>query len=84
MWLAPESVRASARNCSIAVDMETVRQLCEDYGGIEACEESFRFVSAEFEALADEAYGELNYPQITLNSAWDVFIAVCDHLRDFQ
>ena len=84
MWLAPESVHASAQNCSIAVDMETVCQLHEDYGGMGACKESFHFVSAEFEALADKAYGELNCPQITLNGAWDVFIAVCDHLRDFQ
>jgi len=51
-----------------------------DLGGAEGREQAFRFVDAEFEALADEALAELNYPDITLSSAWDVFIAVHDLL----
>ena len=60
--------------------MHTVRQLRMDLGGAEGREQAFRFVDAEFEALADEALAELNYPDITLSSAWDVFIAVHDLL----
>jgi len=33
-----------------------------------------------FEALADEALAELNYPDIALSIAWDVFITVHDLL----
>ena len=60
--------------------METVHQLREDLGGAEGRDQSFRFVDAEFVALADEALCELNYPEITLSSAWDVFIAIHDLL----
>lgn len=80
MWLVPDSVCATSRNCSVRIDMHTVRQLRMDLGGAEGREQAFRFVDAEFEALADEALAELNYPDITLSSAWDVFIAVHDLL----
>lgn len=80
MWLAPESVCATSRNCSVYVNMHTVRQLREDLGGAEGREQAFQFIDAEFEALADEALAELNYPNITLSNAWDVFIAVNDLL----
>ena len=52
----------------------------EDLGGIEGREKVMRFVDAEFEAQADGVLAELNYPNITLSSAWDVFIAVHDVL----
>jgi hypothetical protein len=80
MWLVPEAVRATARNCSVRVDMATVHQLREELGGEEAREQAFRFVDAEFEALADDALADLDYPEITLSSAWDVFIAITDVL----
>jgi hypothetical protein len=80
MWLAPESVCATSRNCSVGIDMHTVHQLREDMGGAEGREQAFRFVDAEFEALADGALAELNYPDITLSSSWDIFVAVHDLL----
>lgn len=80
MWLVPQAVHATSRNCSVNVNMHTVRQLREDLGGVEKCEQAFRFIDAEFEALADSALAELNYPDITLSSAWDVFIAITDIL----
>jgi hypothetical protein len=80
MWLVPESVCATSRNCSIRVNLDTVHQLREDLGGTEGRQQAFRFVDAEFEALADEALAELKYPDITLSSAWDVFVAVNDLL----
>jgi len=60
--------------------MDIVRELREELGGTEGREQAFRFVDAEFEALADDALAELNYPDITLSSAWDVFVAVNDLL----
>ncbi|KAH7929145.1 hypothetical protein BV22DRAFT_1029764 [Leucogyrophana mollusca] len=80
LWLAPESARATARDCSIAVDMRLVQQLREALGGREARDLAFRFVDAEFEAMADEALGGLEFPDITLSSAWDVFVAIVDTL----
>ncbi|KAH7904526.1 hypothetical protein BJ138DRAFT_1119331 [Hygrophoropsis aurantiaca] len=80
MWLAPESVRANARNCSISVDTNLVRQLREELGGAEERERLMNFVDAEFKAAADDALGQLGYPIITLSSAWDVFVAVVDIL----
>ena len=60
--------------------MHTVHELRMDLGGAEGRKQAFRFVDVEFEALADEALAQLNYPDITLSSAWDVFIAVHDLL----
>ena len=54
--------------------------LREELGGAAKREQAFRFVDAEFEALADNALAELNYPDITLSSSWDVFIAIVDIL----
>lgn len=80
MWLVPDAVRGTARNCSVFVNMNTVHQFREDLGGVEAREQAMRFVDLEFEAQANEAYGELKYPVITLASAWDIFVAVVDIL----
>jgi hypothetical protein len=80
MWLVPEAVCATSRNCSVNVNMETVYQLRKDLGGAEAREQAFRFVDVEFDAIADNALAKLNYPDITLSSAWDVFIAITDIL----
>ena len=59
--------------------MDTVYQLREELGGAEKCKQAFQFVDAEFEALADNALGELNYPDI-LSSLWDIFVAIVDIL----
>lgn len=80
MWLAPKSVRATARNCSVQVNMESVHRLRDEMGGHEAREEAMQFVSEEFAAEADNALGQLGFPPITLSSAWDVFLAVDDIL----
>jgi hypothetical protein len=80
MWLVPDAVRATARNCSVRVDMATVQQLREELGGREGRDQAFRFVDAEFIALADDALADLDYPAITLASAWDVFVAISDKL----
>jgi hypothetical protein len=85
MWLIPDAVRATACNCSIRVNMDTVHQLREDLGGNEAREASLCFMDAEFEARADDVYGDLHYPEITLSSAWDIFVAVVDILsHDYE
>jgi hypothetical protein len=81
MWLAPQSVQETARDCSITINMKTVHQLREELGGVEARDAAFRFVDPEFQADADEAYVELGCPDITLLSAWDIFIAVADILN---
>ena len=80
MWLVPDSVCATSHNCSIHVDMHMVHELRKDLGGAEGHEQAFRFIDTGFEALTDEALARLNYPDITLSSAWDVFIAVHDLL----
>lgn len=80
MWLTPTSVRATARNCSVRVNMESVRRLRGEMGGHEGREEAMQFVSEEFAAEADNAFGALGYPLITLSSAWDIFVAVDDIL----
>ena len=80
MWLVPDAVRETARNCSVRVDMASVHQLREELGGKEGKEKAFRFVDAEFEALADDALADRDYPEITLASAWDVFVAISDKL----
>ena len=80
MWLVPDSVRVTARDCSIHVNMNTVQQMREDLGGAEGREKAMRFVDVEFQAEADEVLAELKYPNITLSSAWDIFVAVHDVL----
>jgi len=80
MWEVPEEVVASARNCFIRVDMDSVKQLREEFGGTEGRAEAFKFVDDEFAAEADEALGVLNFPLITLSSAWDIFVAIGDIL----
>ncbi|KAJ7887424.1 hypothetical protein B0H13DRAFT_1888832 [Mycena leptocephala] len=75
------SIIATARDCSIRVNPETVYQLREAYGGEEAREAAFRFISREFEAEADGVYVDLGCPQITLPTAWSVFQQVVEELE---
>lgn len=58
--------------------MESVKKMREELGGNDARKAAFQFVDPVFAAAADEAWGELGYPDITLTSAWDVFLAVVD------
>ncbi|RDX40327.1 hypothetical protein OH76DRAFT_1490373 [Lentinus brumalis] len=78
---APESVRSTACNCAIKVNMNLVNELRAQIGGAEGRRAAFEFVSPEFKAMADDVYGNLGYPSITLETAWDVFIAVVGGLR---
>lgn len=80
MWLAPESLRVDAKTCSIRVNMETVRKMREELGGLEAREAAFQFVDPIFAAEADAAYVDLGCPVIALTTAWDVFLGVVDIL----
>jgi len=80
MWLVPDYVCATYHNCTVWVDMHTVHDLRMDLDGAEGCKQAFCLVDVEFEDLTDEALAELNYPDITLSTAWDVFIAVHDLL----
>ncbi|KAJ6500290.1 hypothetical protein DFH09DRAFT_1102722 [Mycena vulgaris] len=69
MLINPTSVVATARDCSINVNPETVDRLREAYGGQVARDAAFRFVSREFQAHADAAYVHLGCPEITLLTA---------------
>ncbi|KAJ7619918.1 hypothetical protein DFH06DRAFT_1010814 [Mycena polygramma] len=69
----PTAVIATARDCSIRVNPETVYRLREAYGGQEARDKAFRFVSREFTAEADAAYVDLGCPKISLATGWAVF-----------
>ncbi|KIL60347.1 hypothetical protein M378DRAFT_110253 [Amanita muscaria Koide BX008] len=80
MWLTPDSVRADARDCSVVIEPETIQLLREGLGGMDGRAKAYSFVDPEFLAEADAALGDLNYPDITLSNAWDVFIAVIDIL----
>lgn len=81
LWVAPQSARASARDCSVVVSQDKVCALRAEIGGQDGRAAAFRFVSAEFQAEADLALGELGFPPITLTSAWDVFVLIVDALR---
>ncbi|KAJ6447620.1 hypothetical protein DFH09DRAFT_966116, partial [Mycena vulgaris] len=56
MLINPTSVVATARDCSINVNPEIVYRLREAYGGQEAREVAFWFVSRESQADADAVY----------------------------
>ncbi|KAF7350254.1 hypothetical protein MVEN_01328900 [Mycena venus] len=73
MFLNPQSSRITARDCSIRVDPQLVNEIREVYGGVEARDEAYRFVSRIFQAAADGAYVQLGCPEITLETIWDVF-----------
>ncbi|KAJ7666338.1 hypothetical protein B0H17DRAFT_1089966 [Mycena rosella] len=73
MFLNPASVNTLARNCSIRVNPETVAELREAYGGEEARDCAYRFVSVEFKFNADLIHEQLGSPELTLKKGWKVF-----------
>ncbi|KAJ6580935.1 hypothetical protein B0H19DRAFT_928755 [Mycena capillaripes] len=77
----PTSAFATARDCSIRVNPESVYRLREAYGGEEARDNAFSFVTREFAAEADAAYVDLGCPKITLPTAWVVFERVVAELQ---
>jgi hypothetical protein len=81
MFNNPTDFVATARDCSIRVNPESVYRLRDAYGGEEARDKAFRFVSREFAAEADGVYVDLGCPQITLPTAWSVFERVVAELQ---
>ncbi|KAK6972172.1 hypothetical protein R3P38DRAFT_3486110 [Favolaschia claudopus] len=81
MFNNPTTAVATARDCSIRVNPETVQRLREAYGGEEARDKAYRFISREFEAEADGVYVDLGCPKISLVTAWSVFELVVAELQ---
>ncbi|KAJ7652422.1 hypothetical protein DFH06DRAFT_1331056 [Mycena polygramma] len=81
MLINPTSVVATALDCSIKVNPETVYRLQEAHGGQEARDEAFRFISREFEADADAVYVDMGCPELNLTTAWGVFQQVVAELE---
>ncbi|KAJ7100453.1 hypothetical protein C8R44DRAFT_859356 [Mycena epipterygia] len=81
MLINPKSIIATARDCSIKVNPEIVQRLRETYGGEEARDTAFRFISREFQAEADGIYVDLGCPEIILPTAWNVFQQVVKELQ---
>ncbi|KAJ7768100.1 hypothetical protein DFH07DRAFT_736496, partial [Mycena maculata] len=81
MMSNPTDAVATARDCSIRVNPESVYRLREAYGGEEARDAAFRFVTREFEAEADAAYVDLGCPEIILPTGWAVFQKVVAELE---
>ena len=57
-----------------------IRELRDRIGGEESRQEAYQFVTPEFQAMADAAYADLDYPCITLATAWTIFSAVVNVL----
>ncbi|KAJ7432081.1 hypothetical protein B0H11DRAFT_1761052, partial [Mycena galericulata] len=76
MFLNPQSGRITARDCSIRVNPQLVREIRDVYGGVEARDKAYRFVSRIFQAAADGAFVQLGCPEITLGTVWSVFAEV--------
>ncbi|KAJ7627564.1 hypothetical protein DFH06DRAFT_729943 [Mycena polygramma] len=76
MFINPQAGRVTAKDCSIRVSPELVKEIRENYGGAEARDKAYRFVSQVFQAEADGAYVQLGCPEIKLDSIWSVFTAV--------
>ncbi|KAJ7661984.1 hypothetical protein DFH06DRAFT_987877 [Mycena polygramma] len=84
MFLNPTSVRALARDCQIKVNPETVAELREAYGGDEARDKAYRFVSEEFKFTADLIHANLGAPQPTLANGWVVFKMMVDKIEELR
>ncbi|KAJ7577390.1 hypothetical protein C8J56DRAFT_798931 [Mycena floridula] len=73
----------AGKSCLISVPKEAVQDLrvllTEEVG---AKENFTRWVSDEFQALADAAYVEIGSPSITFDNSWDVFKLMAAYLED--
>ncbi|KAJ7578597.1 hypothetical protein C8J56DRAFT_1165555 [Mycena floridula] len=73
----------AGKSCLISVPKEAVQDLrvllMEEVG---AKENFTRWVSDEFQALADAAYVEIGSPSITFDNSWDVFKLIAAYLED--
>ncbi|KAK6969590.1 hypothetical protein R3P38DRAFT_3336838 [Favolaschia claudopus] len=74
LFLNPQAGRITARNCSI--------QSMEAYGGQEAREKAYRFVSPLFQEAEDRAYVDLGLPNIEMTTIWIVFSNVVRYLEE--
>lgn len=81
LFIAPESGRPDAKDCSIRVNPETVRRLRDGIGGEEGRKKAYEFVDDEFRALADGTYVALDLPAVTLSNVWEIFVLVVSDLR---
>lgn len=84
MFNNPSTVSAMARDCQIKVDPERVAQLREAYGGQEARDKAYRFVSEEFKFNAELIHASLGSPELSLKNGWNVFtlmVTKIDELR---
>lgn len=81
LFIAPESGRLDAKDCSIRVNPETVRRLRDGIGGEEGRKKANEFVDNEFRALADSTYVALDLPAVTLSNVWEIFVLGVSELR---
>ncbi|KAJ7136217.1 hypothetical protein C8R46DRAFT_614344 [Mycena filopes] len=81
MMLNPKAGRITARDCSISVCPQLHNDLREIYGGVNARENAYRFVSQEFQSAADDVYWQMGRPEITLDSIWSIFSEVASRLE---
>ncbi|KAL1697665.1 hypothetical protein EV121DRAFT_219172, partial [Schizophyllum commune] len=77
----PESVSPPGYDCAITVSAESIRQIRAEYGGDAAAEAARRFITREFEALADAAYDILGRPPRTLQTAWNLYQQILTILK---
>ena len=59
-------------DCLQLIDRDFVKSLMEDIGG----EELIRFVSVEYAARAQAAFGTLGFPTLTFQNVWLAFSAM--------
>ncbi|KAJ7431040.1 hypothetical protein B0H11DRAFT_2388692 [Mycena galericulata] len=84
MFLNPTSVRVLARDCQIKVNPATVAELREAYGGEEARDKAYQFISREFQFNADLIHENLGIAKPNLTNGWTIFklmVAKIEELR---
>ncbi|KAJ6550355.1 hypothetical protein B0H10DRAFT_2202353 [Mycena sp. CBHHK59/15] len=84
MFLNPGAVSPLARDCSIRVNPETVAELREAYGGQEARDKAYRFVSDEFKFNADLIHEKLGEPELSLRNGWTVFQQMVPRVEELR
>ncbi|KAJ6576823.1 hypothetical protein B0H10DRAFT_1927095 [Mycena sp. CBHHK59/15] len=79
MFLNPGAVSPLARDCSIRV-----AELREAYGGQEARDKAYRFVSDEFKFNADLIHEKLGEPELSLRNGWTVFQQMVPRVEELR